>query len=47
MVQKNNFKKNLWTFQESMAELGCTIRTFDPTIEADTKLFIKVKILLK
>jgi hypothetical protein len=26
-----------WTFEESMAELGCIIRTFDPTIEADTK----------
>jgi len=26
-----------WTFEEAMAELGCTIRAFDPTIEADTK----------
>jgi hypothetical protein len=26
-----------WTFEEAMAELGCTIRTFDPTISGSTK----------
>jgi hypothetical protein len=26
-----------WTFEEAMAELGCTIRTFDPTISGLTK----------
>ena len=26
-----------WSFEESMAELGCTIRAFDPTIESKSK----------
>ena len=26
-----------WTFEEAMAELGCTIRAFDPTIDGSTK----------
>ncbi len=23
-----------WSFEEGMAELGCRVRTFDPTVEA-------------
>ena len=26
-----------WTFEEAMAELGCTIRAFDPTIDGKQK----------
>lgn len=26
-----------WSFEEGMAQLGCTIRTFDPTIDGSTK----------
>ena len=26
-----------WTFEEAMAQLGCTIRTFDPTIDGSKK----------
>ena len=26
-----------WSFEESMAELGCTIRAFDPTTDESTK----------
>ena len=28
---------NDWSFEEGMAKLGCTIRTFDPTIDGSTK----------
>jgi len=26
-----------WSFEETMADLGCTIRTFDPTIDGKAK----------
>jgi hypothetical protein len=26
-----------WTFEEAMANLGCTVRTFDPTIDGSKK----------
>jgi hypothetical protein len=26
-----------WTFEESMAQLGCTVRAFDPTINGEGK----------
>ncbi len=28
---------NEWSFEEGMAKLGCTIRSFDPTIDGSTK----------
>ena len=28
---------NDWSFEEAMADLGCIIRTFDPTIDGKTK----------
>ena len=26
-----------WTFEEAMADIGCIIRAFDPTIDGDSK----------
>ena len=28
---------NDWSFEEAMANLGCTVRTFDPTIDGKSK----------
>ncbi len=28
-----------WSFEDTMAALGCTVRAFDPTIDAQEKRF--------